>query len=155
MNIFLVSLLLLFGVALLVVEMFLIPGVGIAGVFSALSLSASVALAYYLISPMAGHVTLFAVLVVAVVAVVAFLKGKTLDKMALQTNVDSRVDLIAGSSVQAGQEGLTVSRLAPMGKVRVGEEEFEAKSLSSFIEEQTPVSVVKIEGNVLIVKSLK
>lgn len=149
---FLVILLVVFGVALLVAEMFLIPGIGAAGVFGACSLAASVALAYITISPMAGHVTLLAVLLLCAAAVYAFLKGKTLDKMALHTDVNAKVDLLADLSVQEGDVVTTSSRLAPMGKVRVGNTEVEAKSLGDFIDPETAVSIVRIEGNVLVVK---
>lgn len=152
MNTFLVILLLVFGVLLMIAELFFIPGVGFAGLFSILSLAASVVLAYLTISPMAGHVTLLAVLLLVLASIYAFIKGKTLDKMALHTNVDSKVDLVSEVEVQEGDIVMTVSRLAPMGKVRVGDTELEAKSMDDFIDPSTPVSIVKKDGNVLLVR---
>ncbi len=149
---FLVVLLLLFGVALVVAEIFLIPGVGLAGLFGFLSLAASVVLAYVYISPIAGHITLCAAVVVAAVGIYVFLRGKTLDKMALKTDIDARVDLIEGKDVHVGDVVVTSSRLAPMGKVRVGSAELEAKSIGAFIDPETPVSIEKIEGNIVVVK---
>ena len=149
---FLVVLLLLFGVALVVAEIFLIPGLGFAGIFGFLSIVASVAMAYIYISPMAGHITLCAAVLVAAFAIYTFLRGKTLDKMALKTDVGGRVDLVKGVDVHVGDVVVTTSRLAPMGKVRVGDTELEAKSMEAFIDPETPVSIEKIEGNVLVVK---
>lgn len=151
----LVTILLLFGVGLIVAEIFLIPGVGFAGIFGLASLVASVAMAYIYISPMAGHITLCAAIVCAAVAVYIFVKSKTLDKMALKTDINTKVDLVSGLDLHVGDVVTTSSRLAPMGKVRVGENEVEAKSLSNFIDPETPVSIVKIEGNVVIVKPAK
>jgi membrane-bound ClpP family serine protease len=46
----------------------------------------------------------------------------------------------------------TCSRLAPMGKVRIGSTEVEAKSMGEFIDPEKPVSIEKIEGNIVLVK---
>lgn len=152
MNTFLVVLLLVFGILLMIAELFFIPGVGIAGLFSILSLAASVVLAYLTISPIAGHATLLAVLLLVMASIYAFIKGKTLDKMALHTNVDSKVDLVSEVEVKEGDIVVTASRLAPMGKVRVGDVELEAKSMDDFIDPSTPVSIVKKDGNILLVR---
>ena len=155
MYIFLVILLLLFGVGLIVGEIFFIPGVGLAGLFGLAGLAGSVAMAYLYISPLAGHITLLAAVVVAAVCIVLFFRGKTLEKMALKTDVKGRVDLISGSDIKVGDVVLTSSRLAPMGKVRVGSRELEAKSMGAFIDPETAVSIVKIDGNVLLVKPVE
>lgn len=152
---FLVVLLLLFGVALIVAEIFFIPGIGFAGIFGFLGLVASVALAYVYISPLAGHITLCAAIVVAAICIYVFLRGNTLEKMALKTDINAKVDLVSGVDVQIGDVVTTSSRLAPMGKVRVGATELEAKSTGEFIDPETPVSIEKIEGNVVLVKPVK
>jgi len=94
--------LLLFGVGLLVAEIFLIPGFGFAGVFGFASLVASVVMAYVFISPLAGHVTLCAAVAFSAVAVYVFLKGKTLDRMALKTDIDAKVDLVSDLDLHEG-----------------------------------------------------
>ena len=94
MNIFLVVLLVLAGVALLLLEMFLLPGFGIAGISGFLSLTGAVALAWMRISPTAGVITLAACVLVAAIAIWGFLRSHALDKMALDTQIDSHVDLV-------------------------------------------------------------
>ena len=152
---FLVAILLLFGVALIVAEIFFIPGFGFAGIFGFLGLAASVTMAYVYISPIAGHITLCTAIVIAAICIYVFLRGKTLEKMALKTDINARVDLVTGVDVHVGDVVTTSSRLAPMGKVRVGSTELEAKSTGEFIDPETPVSIEKIEGNILIVKPVK
>lgn len=154
MYFFLVGILLLVGVGLIVAEVFLIPGFGLAGICGFGSLVASVALAYVYISPIAGHISLCAAIVCAVVAVYVFLKGKTLEKMALTTDINTKVDLLSGLDIHVGDEVVTSSRLAPMGKVKIGDQEIEAKSVESFIDPETPVSIVRTEGNIVYVKPL-
>lgn len=154
MYLFLVILLLLFGISLIVAEIFLIPGVGFAGLFGLVSLAASVYLAYAYISPLAGHIALCASLLCFVVAIYAFLRGKTLDKMALKTDIDGKVDLASKVDAHVGDVVTTASRLAPMGKVQIGTAELEAKSEGGFVDPNTPVCIVKIEGNIVIVKPI-
>lgn len=149
---FLVALLLVFGVALVVAEIFLIPGMGFAGIFGFLSLAASVTMAYVYISPLAGHITLCAAIVIAAICIVVFLRGKTLEKMALKTDIAGKVDLLSGLDVKVGDVVKTCSKLAPMGKVRIGSTEVEAKSMGEFIDPEKPVSIEKIEGNIVLVK---
>ena len=125
---------------------------GFAGIFGFLSLAASVTMAYVYISPLAGHITLCAAIVIAAICIVVFLRGKTLEKMALKTDIAGKVDLLSGLDVKVGDVVKTCSRLAPMGKVRIGSTEVEAKSMGEFIDPEKPVSIEKIEGNIVLGK---
>lgn len=153
MNIFLVSLLVVFGVALMVLELFLIPGFGIAGVCSLLSCAAGVVLAYMRISPMAGHLTLIAVFILLGLSILIFLRSRSLDKMALKTDITDRVDLTSGLDIKPGDKAVTISRLAPMGKILVDGHELEAKSTGDFVAQQQEVTVVRVEGNTIVVSA--
>jgi len=93
MNVFLVVLLVLAGVALLLMEMFLLPGFGIAGIGGFGCLVAAVVLAWLWIGRIAGYVTLAACLVLSGLAIWGFLRSHALDKMALDSKIDSHVEL--------------------------------------------------------------
>ena len=93
MDIFLVVLLVLAGVALLLMEMFLLPGFGIAGVSGFGCLIAAVVLAWIWLGKIAGYITLGACLVLSGLAIWGFLRSHALDKMALDTKIDSQVHL--------------------------------------------------------------
>lgn len=93
MNVFLVVLLVLAGVALLLMEMFLLPGFGIAGVGGFGCLIAAVVLAWLWIGKVAGYITLGACLLVSGLAIWGFLRSNALDKMALDSKIDSHVEL--------------------------------------------------------------
>lgn len=92
-NILLVILLALVGVGLLLLELFLLPGFGFAGISGFASLIGSVVVAYIKISAMAGHITLAACVVLSALAVYGFLRSHALEKMALDTTIDGAVDL--------------------------------------------------------------
>lgn len=93
MNIALVVILIVAGVILLLLELFLLPGFGIAGIAGFLSLAGAVAAAYLRIGAMAGHITLAAAIVAAALAVYGFIRSHALQKMALDTSIESKVKL--------------------------------------------------------------
>ena len=88
--------LVIFGVGLLLAEMFLLPGFGVAGVFGLCSLVGAVVIAYMKLAVLwawAGHVTLAACVVLCGIAVWVFVKSKAMDKMALDTKIEGVVDM--------------------------------------------------------------
>lgn len=93
MNVFLVVLLVLAGVALLLMEMFLLPGFGIAGVSGFACLVGAVVTAWLLIGKMAGYITLGACVLLSALAIWGFIRSKALDKMALDTKIEGHVEL--------------------------------------------------------------
>ena len=93
MNIFLVVLLVLAGVALLLMEMFLLPGFGIAGVSGFACLIGAVVMAWLWIGNVAGYITLAACVVLSGLAIWGFIRSRALEKMALDTKIDSHVEL--------------------------------------------------------------
>ena len=93
MNVFLVVLLVLAGVALLLMEMFLLPGFGIAGVSGFLALVGAVVVAWIWIGHVAGLITLGACVLLTTLAIWGFVRSNTLDKMALDAKIDSHVEL--------------------------------------------------------------
>ena len=93
MDIALGVILIVAGVILLLLELFLLPGFGIAGVAGFLSLAGAVAAAYLRIGVTAGHITLAAAIVAAALAVYGFIRSHALQKMALDTSIESKVEL--------------------------------------------------------------
>lgn len=88
--------LVLFGIGLLLAEMFLLPGFGIAGICGLGSLIAAVVIAYVKLAVLwawAGHVTLAACVVLCGIAIWVFVKSKAMDKMALETKIEGGVDM--------------------------------------------------------------
>jgi len=93
MNTILVVLLVLAGVALLLTEMFLLPGFGIAGVSGFACLVGAVLVAWLCISKLAGYITLGSCLLLSGLAIWVFIRSKAIDKMALDTKIEGHVKL--------------------------------------------------------------
>ncbi|MBR1426597.1 MAG: hypothetical protein IJ581_04000 [Paludibacteraceae bacterium] len=93
MYIFLVILLLVFCVLLMLAEVFLLPGFGIAGIAGLASLAGAAGIAYCYISSTAGYIVLTAGAVLIILAIIAFFRSRAIRKMALDTTIDSSVSL--------------------------------------------------------------
>ncbi|MFA5649998.1 MAG: NfeD family protein, partial [Proteiniphilum sp.] len=82
------------------------------------------------------------------------LKSKSLRRIALETNIEDRVDNSHLAKISVGDTGVALSRLNPIGQVLVNDVEVEGKSYDGeFIDEETEVEVVKVKTyNVLVKK---
>ena len=152
MDIAIIAGLLVTGVILFLVEIFLVPGISIAGIGGIITTIGAIAYAYVKINLWAGHFTLVASILLVFIALFITFRTNTIDKVSLKSEIDSIVDTIGEANVSVGDLGFTISRLAPMGKVEVNGNMLEAKAEDGFIDEEKPVEVVKILSNNIIVK---
>lgn len=151
MDITLVVILLLVSVIFLLLELFIIPGISLAGIAGAVAMIVAVYLAYAKIGSAAGHLTLLGGVILNGIAIWLFVKSKALDKMALKAEIDGKNDPLKDITIQVGDTGKAVSRLAPMGKIKINGHVVEAKSPDGFIEEGTPIRVTEIlKTNVVV-----
>ncbi len=84
------------------------------------------------------------------------LKAETWKMFMLKTTLDNKVDTVGSKEgkVKPGDKGMTVTRLAPGGKVLVNGEYFEAKSVDILIDPKQEIEVIRIDDNKLIVKPI-
>ncbi len=150
-EIIIIAFLMLMGIALLLLEIFLLPGINIAGIGGFLFAASGVYYAYTT-EPIVGHITLCISLVAFIIAFVWFLRSKSLNKVALKTDVDSKLTSSRELGIKAGDEGVTLSRLAPIGKALIKDITVEAKSMGEFIDEHTPIEVIRVDGYNVLVK---
>jgi membrane-bound ClpP family serine protease len=150
MTLTIVILLLLTAIALILVEIFLIPGVGIPGLLGLVLLCISLFSAYS-IDTTTGHLTLAASVIASGGLMALAFQAKTWTKMSVQNEITSRV-IIDTSKLEIGQEGKTQTRLNPIGNVLFGDQQIEARSKGEFIDDHTTVEIVNIEGNKITVK---
>jgi membrane-bound ClpP family serine protease len=145
--------LLLLGIFFLIVELFFIPGITLAGAAALVSYVAAVYLAFTQINAVSGTMTLIVAVILSGLAIWLFLRSRTLDKMALTTDIDGKIEPLKGLDIKVGDTGHTVSRLAPMGKVKIGDNVIEAKTQGEFLDHNTEIVVCEVfTTNVLVEK---
>ncbi len=148
-----IIILILLGLFLFIVEFVLIPGVTVAGIAGLGCLVGGVYWAFASYGTVVGTITLIATVSVTLFTVIFALRSKTWRLFMLNTNVMGSVateDL--ATKIKPGDEGITISRLSPMGKLRINNMVIEASSTGEYINPRTKVVVVRLSGPKVIVK---
>lgn len=156
MSLGLIIFLILLGMLLFIIEFMLIPGVTIAGIGGAICLVTGVVFSFTSYGPRTGLIVLISTALLLTALTIIMLKAGTWKKFMLKTSIDSKVDNVGTGEgkVNPGDRGVTVTRLAPGGKVLVNGEYFEAKSIDILIDPKQEIEVVRIDDNKLIVKPI-
>lgn len=141
----LVITLIIVGLILVLAEILLIPGVGVAGILGLLSLGGSCYYAFYEFGNLTGGIVAGVDALLVVLLTIYVLRAKTWKRMSLETNIDAKALDDDSSYVCIGDCGRAVSRIAPMGTVRFGERSVEVKALEGMIDSGEEVEVVMIE----------
>lgn len=143
--------LLVMGFILLILEFLVFPGVNVAGIIGFGCICFGIYLGYKYLGTQNGHWVLLATAIGGCVITWYALRAQTWKRFRLDSCIDSTVEGV-DVSIQAGDTGICVGRLAPMGKVRIGEHIVEAQSQGGYIDANTEVEVVKVFKDKVIVK---
>ncbi len=152
MELFLVSLFVFLGALLLLVEVALVPGLGLTGILGVVSFIVSVAYAFVVLGATAGWVTFLAVLALVVFFILWSVYGKPFKRLALKTNIESTVKAPDAAAVAVGDEGVALTRLALVGEADFGKVQIDVTSADGFIDEGAAVYVSRITESTIFVK---
>lgn len=138
--------LILVGILFMLAEIFLLPGISIAGIAGAIFLIGGIVYSYLFIGSTAGNITLAASAIAMGASFFLLLKSKSLRRISLETNIESKVDNSDLAKISVGDTGIALSRLNPTGKVMVNELIVEGKSYNGeFIDEDEKIEVIRID----------
>lgn len=147
-----IIILILVGILMLLLEILVIPGAGVAGIIGFGLMVTGIWMAYTNEGIMQGHYTLAATLGINIFLLALALRSKTWNKAMLSTEIDSKVNTIDLSKVKVGDAGVTISRCAPMGKALFNDTYYEVSAYTGFIDQETEIEVFKISGNKIFIK---
>ena len=138
------------AILLILAEIFLLPGITLAGIGGAIFAIGGVVFAYT-VGIWVGHLTLS--LSIITFGIIAWLlRSRSFNKIALKTDIDSKLISSRDLGIEPGDEGITLSRLAPIGKARIKGINVEAKSQDELIDENTPIVVIRVDSYNVIVR---
>lgn len=151
----LVITLLVIGLLMLFVEMFLIPGFGIAGVCGILCFAGAIVMAFMHYGASVGFLVLFCALIICGLFLVFALRAKTWKRLSLQQNIDSKaLQTPEERGIKPGMRGVSCGRLSPAGMARINNQDIEVYAAQGIIDPGTPVEVLHIEGMRIFVKEI-
>ena len=154
MNFLIIIFLIILGIVLLLIEVTILPGITVAGVGSFLVLVYSVYLAFTGYGALAGFLTLVFVLIAAPLLVYKLFKSKAGKSMVLNAVLTGTTNEIDPEKVKVGDIGVTIGRLAPMGKIKVNDEVVEVRSTGTFVNPGEQVKIIHIEKSLITVEPL-
>lgn len=146
--------LIFFGILLLLIELLLIPGVGVAGFLGLAALIAAPYYAFVHLGTESGIIVTAIILILIALTIIYILRAKTWKKFETTTVIDSRLNEET-ERLSVGMTGKTITRLAPMGTARFGDVRCEVKSDdNSMINTGSDVEIVRIEDKKIYVKPI-
>lgn len=143
------------AVILFLVELFVIPGISIAGFLAGGCVIFANYYAFSYMGTTAGIITLIISAIACIGSLILFMRSKTLDKIALKKNITSKVDRSAEAKVKIGDTGITTTRLALIGYAEINGDIVEVKSTDGLMDEKTPIIVNRITDGTILVEKLK
>ena len=160
-------LLFIVGVLLLIVEVFVIPGFGIFGIAGIILMIAGLFLGLISDLPLIdGDILSTAIMQLAgsflLSGVVIFLLAKTLpkskiwNKLILKDNINEKSGYTSNKKFShlVKKEGIALTDLRPAGTVIINEQRYDVVTQGEYIEKDSKIKVIEIEGSKIVVKIL-
>jgi membrane-bound ClpP family serine protease len=152
MAIFFILVLIFFGIALIVLEILIVPGL-IVGIAGGIFMFMGIMWAWQVYGNTVGIIVGISSLVVLAISIYLALKSGFWQRFSLKDKLDGKVNVILTEQLSVGDFGDAVSSLRPMGTVRVNGQQFEATSEGQMIPPNYPIEIVRIEENKVFVKA--
>jgi membrane-bound ClpP family serine protease len=146
-----ILLLIIGGLSLLILELLVVPGTTVVGVIGFILMSVGVWQSYAVFGSFTGTLVLISTLILSVGGFYLSLRSNTWKKAGLEKSILSKVNTDA-QKLSVGDEGITTSRLNPMGKAFIKDDFFEVSTFGEFIDNNIPVKIVAIDGNKVMVE---
>lgn len=151
----LIIILILVGIVLLVAELVLLPGISVAGIAAFISFAGAAFYGFLHFGVLGGSIVVASIVILSILAVVISLRANTWKKLSLKTTIESTsTPTPQQQNIRIGQQGETITRLAPMGKVRFGEVTVEAKTIDAYLDPHQIVEVIGYDNTATIVKKV-
>lgn len=153
MTLALIAFALLMGIILIFLEVFIIPGTTVFGIFGAVISVVAIIFAYKYLGTNAGHLS---IIIGFVVFMIFFFLGKNfMDKsnFSLHQELTGKVNLYEAKA-KVGDTGIAHTDIKPNGKAIIDNEKIEVFSIGEYITKGEKIIVTKIEQNKIFIKPI-
>ncbi|MFW6295320.1 MAG: NfeD family protein [Halanaerobium sp.] len=143
------------GILLILVEVFIIPGFGIAGI----SGITAVLVSLFFVFPNRAIAINVLLAVIFFTMLIAYIMFKKIDKSQfwnkISLDTDSREYFTSSNKKKyLGAEALTITKLRPAGIIDIDGNRVDAVSEGSFIDKNVEVKVISVSGNRVVVRKI-
>ncbi|MBS1544149.1 MAG: hypothetical protein JST14_10980 [Bacteroidetes bacterium] len=146
--------LILIGLVIVLVEIIFVPGTTLIGLLGFVFMVAGVGLGFRYFGNVAGWIITGSTIVVSTVSLFIAFRANVWGKFSLKSSSNSKVNEGELESVSAGQEGVTLSALRPVGKAELNSKTFEVRTMGKYLEAGTRIRVLQINAHQIIVEPL-
>jgi membrane-bound ClpP family serine protease len=147
-----IVLILIGGWLLVFLEIFIIPGTTFFAIIGTGTMVTGIVLAYTSFGAVGGTITLVSTAVFTIASVVYGFRSGLMKGMMLKTKVEGKTNVIDESKIKVGDAGKAMSKIAPIGKGLINDETYEVQTQGEWIEEGTPIEVIRIALNKIYIK---
>ncbi len=151
----LVLLLVLSGFLLLLVELLVIPGFGFIGLGGLVALGTGIYLSYTRLNPAVGTIVSLASLLFLILFLMSLFRTGFWKRIRLESREAKELGFQASPEDLKeflGKEGRSLTRLRPSGIALIEGARLDVVTEGIFLDKDTPVKVVTIEGNRIVVE---
>ncbi|MCY4402667.1 MAG: ATP-dependent Clp protease proteolytic subunit [Candidatus Poribacteria bacterium] len=160
-----VPLIFVVGLALIVLEVFVIPGFGIAGILGLIMMLGSIFYVFFQSTDDVNMALLWlsvSVILTSVLAILATIflpKSAPFQRFALSTVMSTDLGYhsagIDDFESYLGKTGVALTPLRPAGTARIDNKRLDVVTVGDFIAQNTPVKVAEVEGSKISVEALE
>ena len=154
MDILIIVSLIVAGLLLFAIEVFLIPGISLAGLASAGCILYANYYAFDTLGTLPGNITLEVSALGIIAGTGWFMRSKTVDKLSLKKTIDYRPEPLKGLGLKVGDEGVAITRLALIGNAEFNGHIIEVRSADGFIDEKCRIRVERILDGIVMVQKV-
>jgi len=147
-----ISVLILFGFGLLIVEILFVPGTTIVGVFGLLMAGFAIYYTYDTFGDTTGSYVLAGSMAAFLLLLYVSFKKGTWKRLTLQKEIKSKFNEGITIGIEIGDIGKAISTIKPIGNADFSGKFIEVISRDEYIDAGEEVEVIEIKGNQVIVK---
>jgi membrane-bound serine protease (ClpP class) len=150
--------LLVLGFILILLEIFVIPGVNVFGVLGFLTVASGVAYAYFALGLWQAAAVAALGLVGTGVLLRVLFRARGWRRLILHSVTSRELGYTAGGTGHqqlVGQHGEAFTPLRPAGRARFGDETVDVVTEGAFVERGTPVEVLRVAGSRVVVQPVQ
>jgi membrane-bound serine protease (ClpP class) len=149
--------LIIIGFLLILIEIFLVPGLNIFGIFGFVMIALGIVFAYSKLDLRIANFIMVASLVLAILLVRVVVKSKTWRRIVLEDKQEKLQGFHASSESLAqliGKKGIAYTPLRPAGTALIEDQKIDVMTEGGFIEKDQAIEVLLVEGNRVVVREI-